>query len=68
MPAKIESPLLTGDKERDSKDMQILLIENDLTPTSIAQQLGIRPQSVSQVIHQKTNSTRVIRYLEGLRR
>ncbi len=66
MPAKVESRLITGDKEYDREQMRILLIKNGLTPTEVARALGIAPQSVSQVIHRITNSQRVTTFLENL--
>lgn len=66
MPAKIESPLITGDNEYDREQLRILLIRNGITPTEIARALGIKSQSVSQVIHRRGNSRRVLQELENL--
>ena len=66
MPKKLESPLLTGDKEHDREQLRILLIKNGVTPTEIAAILGISSQAVSNVIHRFNNSRRVIEYLERM--
>lgn len=66
MPSKIESPLITGDTEYDREQMKILLIRNGVTATEIARGMGIKSQSVSQVVNRRANSRRVLRELENL--
>ena len=62
----IDSPLLSGDTEADKRALKSLIAVNGLTPTDIAHKLGIKSQSVSQVIHRRANSRRVLRELENL--
>lgn len=63
---RIESRLLSGDPEQEREQLLVLMILNKKSPTLIANDLGIRPQSVSGVIHRRDNSRRVIRYFERL--
>ena len=66
MPKKLESPLLTGDKDQERESLRILLIKNNTSPTEIADILGISSQAVSNVVHRFNNSRRVIEYLEQM--
>ncbi len=66
MPKKVESPLLTGDKDQERAILRILMIKNDTNPTEIAAELGISSQAVSNVIHRFNNSRRVLEYLERM--
>ncbi len=60
------SPLITGNDEIDRQRFQILCVINNTGPTKIARELGLKPQTVSGVIHRRYNIRRVIRYLEEL--
>lgn len=60
------SPLITGNDEIDRQRFQILCVINNTGPTKIARELGLKPQTVSGVIHRRYNLQRVIRYLEKL--
>jgi len=66
MPRPIESPLLTGDKEQESRAMRTLLAQNGLRVKDIANQAGVRSQVVSAVLSRRENNRRVIRVLESL--
>jgi len=66
MGAKVESRLLTGDKDLDKENLRILLIKNKTTPTEIARELGVSSNAVSRIIHRNANSRLVLRYLENL--
>ena len=63
---KATSPLITGNDEIDRQRFQILCVINNTGPTKIARELGLKPQTVSGVIHRRYNIRRVIRYLEEL--
>ncbi len=60
------SPLITGNDEIDRQRFQILCVINNTGPTKIARELGLKPQTVSGIIHRHYNLRRVIRYLEKL--
>lgn len=66
MPKKVESPLLTGDRDQEREILRILMIKNDTNPTEIAAELGISSQAVSNVIHRFNNSRRILEYLEQM--
>ena len=66
MPKASNPRLITGDDNLDRKNLKILLIKNEITPTDIARDLGISPQAVYPVINRKKNSRRVFEYLENL--
>ncbi len=59
-------PLITGNDEIDRQRFQILCVINNTGPTKIARELGLKPQTVSGVIHRHYNLQRVIRHLENL--
>lgn len=61
--SKGTSPLIMGNDETDRQCFQILCI---IGPTKIARELGLKPQTVSGIIHRHYNLRRVIRYLEKL--
>ncbi|MBA7707884.1 hypothetical protein ES703_116768 [subsurface metagenome] len=63
---KATSPLITGNDEVERQRFQILCVINNTGPTKIARELGLKPQTVSGVIHRRYNIRRVIRYLEEL--
>lgn len=63
---KSTSPLITGNDELDRQRFQILCIINNTGPSKIARELGLKPQTVSGVIHRHYNLQSVIRYLEKL--
>ncbi len=58
---KATSPLITGNDEIDRQRFQILCVINNTGPTKIARELGLKPQTVSGVIHRRYNIRRVIR-------
>ena len=60
------SPLITGNDETDRQRFQILCIINNTGATKIARELGLKPQTVSEIIHRHYNLRRVIRHLEKL--
>lgn len=64
--SKATSPLITGNDEIDRQRFQILCVINNTGPTKIARELGLKPQTVSGVIHRRYNIRRVLRHLEEL--
>ncbi len=63
---KATSALITGNDEIDRQRLQILCVINNTGPTKIAREPGLKPQTVSGVIHRRYNIRRVIRSLEKL--
>jgi len=66
MPKKVESPLLTGDKDQERETFLVMMIKNNTNATEIAADLGISSQAVSNVAHRHNNSRRVIEHFENL--
>ena len=62
----LNETLFTGDKYKDRKRLNILLILNDIDKSQIARELGISPQAVCNVLNRRKNSRRVFEYMENL--
>ena len=63
---KISSTLLNGNPIEEKRTLKMTLLLNDITPTEVARQLGIKTQSVSGVLNRRDNSTRILKFIEDL--
>ena len=66
MPAKVESYLFCGDDRKESIRFRVIMARHGLTMKDIAEELGISPQAVSEVVTRKQNLAKVIEKFEQL--
>ena len=63
---RTKSTLLTGDDDRDRRNIRVIMALNGIRVKDIARGVGVTSQHVSNVIELRVMSRRVLEYLERL--